>query len=87
MLRWIVLIIFFSLYGIYAFQAIKTLTQQKSLLILYWIFVVLVMTNFAYQSISFNRDEGFNHQISLALGLFLSLFVFQTFLIFFISNN
>lgn len=83
MLRWIILIIFFSLYGTYAFQAIKTLTQQRSLLILYWIFVVLVMSNFAYQSISFNRDEGFNHQISLALGLFLSLFVFQTFLIFF----
>ncbi len=69
MLRWIILIIFFSLYGTYAFQAIKTLTQQRSLLILYWIFVVLVMSNFAYQSISFNRDEGFNHQISLALGL------------------
>ena len=83
MLRWIILIIFFSLYGTYAFQAIKTLTQQRSLLILYWIFVVLVMSNFAYQSISFNRDEGFNHQTSLALGLFLSLFVFKTFLIFF----
>ena len=84
MLRWIILIIFFSLFGTYAFQAIKTLTQQRSLLILYWLVVVFVFTNFAYHSISFDRHEGFNPGMSLALGLFLSLFVFQTVIILFL---
>ena len=84
MLRWIILIIFFSLFGAYAFQAIKTLTQQRSLLILYWVVVVLVFANFAYHSISFDRHEGFNPGMSLALGLFLSLFVFQTFIVLFL---
>ena len=84
MLRWIILIIFFSLFGTYAFQAIKTLTQQRSLLILYWLVVVFVFANFAYHSISFDRHEGFNPGMSLALGLFLSLFVFQTFIILFL---
>ena len=84
MLRWIILIIFFSLFGTYAFQAIKTLTQQRSLLILYWLVVVFVFVNFAYHSISFDRHEGFNPGMSLALGLFLSLFVFQTFIILFL---
>lgn len=84
MLRWIILLIFFSLFGIYAFQAIKTLTQQRGLLTLYWAVVILVLANFAYHSFSFNRHEGFNPGMSLALGLFLSLFVFQTLIILFL---
>jgi predicted MPP superfamily phosphohydrolase len=84
MLRWIILIIFFSLFGTYAFQALKTLTQQRSLLILYWIVVVFVFANFAYHSIYFDRHEGFNPGMSLALGLFLSLFVFQTLIVLFL---
>ena len=84
MLRWIILIIFFSLFGAYAFQAVKTLTQQRSLLILYWVVVVFVFANFAYHSIYFDRHEGFNPGMSLALGLFLSLFVFQTLIVLFL---
>ena len=76
MLRWIIIFLFFSLFGTYAFQAIKTLTQQRSILILYWVIVVLVMGNFTYQSISYSRDDTFNPGMSLALGLFLSLFIF-----------
>ena len=84
MLRWIILIIFFSLFGTYAFQALKTLTQQRGLLILYWVVVVFVFANFAYHSIYFDRHEGFNPGMSLALGLFLSLFVFQTLIVLFL---
>jgi len=84
MLRWIILIIFFFLFGTYAFQALKTLTQQRSLLILYWVVVVFVFANFAYHSIYFDRHEGFNPGMSLALGLFLSLFVFQTLIVLFL---
>ncbi|MFQ3335308.1 MAG: putative MPP superfamily phosphohydrolase, partial [Candidatus Arcticimaribacter sp.] len=84
MLRWIIIFLFFSLFGTYAFQAIKTLTQQRSILILYWVIVVLVMGNFTYQSISYSRDDTFNPGMSLALGLFLSLFIFQTLVVLFL---
>tara|TARA_B100000767_G_scaffold207836_1_gene194717 strand:+ start:1143 stop:2375 length:1233 start_codon:yes stop_codon:yes gene_type:complete len=84
MTRWIILFLFFSLFGTYAFQAIKTMTQQRSLLILYWVVVLLVSGNFTYQSISYSRDDAFNPGMSLALGLFLSLFTFQTLVVLFL---
>ena len=84
MLRWIILFLFFSLFGTYAFQAIKTLTQHRSLLILYWVVVVMVLGNFAYHSAFYTRENGFSSGMSLALGLFISLFVFQTLVVLFL---
>lgn len=84
MSRWIILFLFFFLFGTYAFQAIKTLTQQRSVLILYWVVVLIVMGNFTYQSISYNRDDAFSPGMSLALGLFLSLFTFQILVVIFL---
>ena len=84
MLRWIILFLFFSLFGTYAFQAIKTLTQHRSILILYWIVVVMVLGNFAYHSAFYTRENGFSSGMSLALGLFISLFVFQTLVVLFL---
>ncbi len=84
MLRWIILFIFFLLFEIYTFQAIKTLTQQRVVFGLYWIITTAVFSNFVYQTSRFSRDVGFTHSMSFATGLFLALFLFQIVIIAFL---
>lgn len=84
MLRWIILFIFFLLIEIYTFQAIKTLTQQRIILALYWAATITVFSNFVYQTSRFSREVGFTHSMSFATGLFLALFLFQIVIIIFL---
>tara|TARA_Y200000002_G_scaffold25156_1_gene18955 strand:- start:406 stop:1632 length:1227 start_codon:yes stop_codon:yes gene_type:complete len=77
MLRWIFIIIFFSVFEFYAFQAIKTITNNRSILLVYFLIVALILGNLTYHSLIFDRSIGFTHYFGYALGLFLSLFVSQ----------
>ena len=75
--RWIFFILIIGLTQWYSFQCIKTFSQNKYLRILYINVSLLIIVNFIFQIISYDRSEGFTHMISYSLGFFISLFVFQ----------
>lgn len=85
LLRWL---FFLSLYGLlqwYAFQAIKTLGWSRPFVIGYAVIILIVFSNFLYFSIGYDRSTGWTQAISLSLGLFLSLMVFQMILVLFLA--
>ena len=73
-----------ALIQVYAFQAVKTFTSNRIVHILYWIVVVFILALFYIQSFYYVSSRGFSHFMSYSLGLFLSLFLFQSFLILFL---
>ena len=75
--RWIFFILIIGLTQWYSFQCIKTFSQNKYLWILYINVSLLIIGNFIFQIINYDRSEGFTHMISYSLGFFISLFVFQ----------
>lgn len=82
-MRLITLILFFVVFELYAFQAIRTVTQNKWLLLSYALVVIVILGTFFFYSQNFD-DDGFSHQMSYALGLFLALIVFQILVILFL---
>ena len=75
--RWIFFILIIGLTQWYSFQCIKTFSQNKYLWILYINVSLLIIVNFIFQIINYDKSEGFTHVISYSLGFFISLFVFQ----------
>ena len=75
--RWIFFILIIGLTQWYSFQCIKTFSQNKYLWILYINVSLLIIVNFIFQIINYDKSEGFTHMISYSLGFFISLFVFQ----------
>ena len=57
----------------YAFQAIKTAFNNKWLLGVYSLIVVLVLGNFFWQFFGYDRTEGWTHAIAYAIGFFVAL--------------
>ena len=82
--RWILVLAITALIQVYAFQAVKTFTSNRIVHILYWIVVVFILALFYIQSFYYVSSRGFSHFMSYSLGLFLSLFLFQSFLILFL---
>ena len=85
MIRWLFFIAFFSLVQWYAFQAIKTLGLSRWTIYLYFGAIAIVGVNFIYHISTFSRSTGFTPIISLAAGLFMSVFIFQLIVIFFLA--
>ena len=85
MMRWLFFIAFFSLVQWYAFQAIKTLGLSRWTIYLYFGAIAIVGVNFIYHISTFSRSTGFTPVISLAAGLFMSVFIFQLIVIFFLA--
>lgn len=83
-LRWILILSITALLQWYAFQAIKTLTSNKYLHIAYGAVVLALLALFFWQLFFIDRSKGFTQMMSYSLGLFFSLFLFQTFLIVFL---
>lgn len=84
LLRWVFILSITALIQWYAFQAIKTLTSNKSLHIIYGVVVLVILLLFYWQAFFYDRAKGFSHFMSYSLGLFFSLFLFQSFLIIFL---
>ena len=82
--RWILVIAITALIQVYAFQAVKTFTSNRIVHILYWIVVIFILALFYGQSLYYVSSRGFSHFMSYSLGLFFSLFLFQSFLILFL---
>ena len=83
-MRWILTILFFVLFEGYAFQAVRTLTQQKSIWMVYGFLVLVIFGNMLYQSLTFDRTTGMQVGMMYGIGFFISLFVFQLVLILFL---
>lgn len=82
--RWILVLAITALIQVYAFQAVKTFTSNRIVHILYWIVVIFILALFYGQSLYYVSSRGFSHFMSYSLGLFFSLFLFQSFLILFL---
>lgn len=76
-MRWIVSILFLLLFQWYAFQAIKTITSERSIIVTYWLVVILILGNIFRHILFFDSSGGFTHSLSYAIGFLLSLLLFQ----------
>lgn len=72
-LRWLPFIFIILIVEWYAFQAIKTAFNNKWLLGVYSLIVVLVLGNFFWQFFGYDRTEGWTHAIAYAIGFFVAL--------------
>ena len=76
-LRFLFFIIFLVGFEYYAFQAVKTVTQNRLLWGVYVLSVLAVLGNLLYHSMTFDRANGFTPDMSFSVGLFLAVMVFQ----------
>lgn len=75
MLRWIFFITFVLLVELYAFQAFKTLTRAKWILIPYQVISLAIIIFVIYSFTQFDRTVGQNRQSLITLGLVLITFL------------
>lgn len=61
LLRWVFILSITALIQWYAFQAIKTLTSNKSLHIIYGVVVLVILLLFYWQAFFYDRAKGFSH--------------------------
>lgn len=75
MIRWFLLLAFVVLVEVYAFQAFKTVTRVKLVILAYQILSVAVILYIVYNVLQFDRSTGQNKQSLRTIGLLLLTFV------------
>ena len=75
MFRWIFFIVFVLIVELYAFQALKTITKAKWLLISYQLVSLAVIVFIIYSFTQFDRTVGQNRQSLITFGLLLLVFI------------
>ena len=80
-MRWIPFIIFLTFLQWYAFQALKTLTQNKVWWALYGLIVTLTLGSFLWQIFTYDRSVGWTPAITYTVGWFIALMSGQLMLI------
>lgn len=75
MLRWIFFFLFVALVEVYAFQALKTITKTKWILVSYQIISLLAVLYIVYQFSQFDRRVGQNSKTLITFGLLLLVFI------------
>ncbi|MBP0905774.1 metallophosphoesterase [Mariniflexile gromovii] len=75
MLRWVFFLVIFIIIDIYAFQAVKTITKNSWIHILYWLISLVVVGNFIYHYYGTNKSDGLNHAHAFAFGFLLALVI------------
>ncbi len=75
MLRWILFIVFVLVVELYAFQAVKTITKIRWVLIAYQIISFLIIVYILYSFTQFDRSVGQNKQTLFTLGLLLITYI------------
>lgn len=83
MFRWIFLIILILIVEIYSFQAIKTITKSKPVLLVYLVISVSAILFIIYQFTKFDRSVGQTKMTMLTLGLLLLVLIPKLILTFF----
>ncbi|MBI9040119.1 metallophosphoesterase [Lutibacter sp.] len=71
MIRWILFIAFVLFIDFYAFQSVKSVTKNKIVLIVYWLFSIAVLVNVFYQLNTFNTSKGLSQSVMFAFGLLI----------------
>ena len=67
MLRWLIFLLIFGAIDFYAFQALKTITKNHYVHILYWVITLIVLGNVIYHFYGLNRgDFGTAHGYAFA---------------------
>ncbi|OEY73311.1 metallophosphoesterase [Salegentibacter salarius] len=76
-MRWIIFIVFFLLIEIYAYQALKTITRNYWVVILYFVVTLAVFTNFLYQWLTPVEGSVLTGARGYAFGFLLSVMLFK----------
>jgi len=76
-MRWVISILFIIAFQWYAFQSIKTITNERSVIAAYWFIVIAILGNLLWHTLFFDRSGGFTHSLSYSIGFLLSLLLFQ----------
>ena len=71
MLRWLIPLIIIAVVEFYSFQAIRTVSKSKAVLILYILVTLITVTYIVYNFLQFDRSVGQTQQSMLAMGMFL----------------
>lgn len=72
-MRWIPFIIFIIIVQWYAFQAIKTITQNKFWWAIYALVVGIILGGVLWQTLNFDRTVGWIPIVAYSLGMFVAL--------------
>lgn len=72
-MRWIPFIIFIIVVQWYAFQAIKTITQNKFWWAIYALVVGIILGGVLWQTLNFDRTVGWIPIVAYSLGMFVAL--------------
>lgn len=83
MFRWIFLLFFVALIEVYAFQAFKTITKTKWVLVSYQLISLLAIVYIFYQFSQFDRRVGQNSKTLLTFGILLLILIPKLILTFF----
>lgn len=76
MVRWLVFIVIYAFIDFYAFQVVKTASNNGIFLALFWVISLIVLINLVYQLVfNFNRSTGLNTAINYAIGFLLVTFI------------
>ncbi len=88
MLRWLIFISIYVLVDVYAFQAVKMVSKNKMIHIIYWTISTLILLNLIYQlSIGFNKNVGLTPYTNQAIGFFLAIFIPKAAMLFFVLGE
>lgn len=80
MLRWIFLLVFVIVTEAYAFQAVKTITKLRWVLVSYQVISLLIILYIAYSFTQFDRSVGQNRQTLFTIGLLLVTYIPKLFI-------
>lgn len=83
MFRWIFLIILVIIVEVYSFQAIKTITKSKPILLVYLVISISAILFIIYQFTKFDRSVGQTKMTMITLGLLLLVLIPKLILTFF----
>lgn len=75
MLRWLIPLIIIAVIEFYSFQALRTVTKSKFILIFYFIITILIFSYLIYQFSQFDRSVGQTGKTMFTTGLFLIFMV------------
>ena len=76
-MRWIITLLFLAVFQWYSYQAIKTITSNRWMLLLYFIIVLMIIGNLVLHTLVIERSTTMEPRLMYAIGFFVTLFAFQ----------
>jgi len=76
-MRWIIPLLFLAVFQWYSYQAIKTITSNRWILLFYFIAVLIILGNLVFHTLVVERSITMEPRLMYAIGFFVTLFAFQ----------